>query len=57
MNWLKTIIGSKNSDNELKVKFNKQDNTWMVVRNKEIIFMGDEERCKNFIKNYGTFAH
>ena len=51
MNQLKNIIGYKSSESELKVKFSKQDNFWMVMRKTEIVFIGDEERCKDFVKN------
>ena len=51
MNWIKSIF-SKESDQQLKMKFSKQNDSWMVVRNQDIVFIGDENQCKEYMKNF-----
>jgi len=56
MNWIKSIF-SKESDHQLKMKFSKQNDSWMVLRNQDIVFIGDENQCKEYMKNFETPEH
>jgi len=51
MKWLKSIF-LKNDEQSLKLMFSSQNNSWMVVRNREILYLGDENHCQKFIKNF-----
>lgn len=35
-----------------KLKFNKEDNSWMVVKGHSIMFVGEELQCKQYMKNF-----
>ncbi len=51
MTWFETLF-SKNSKKGLKLKFSKQNDSWIVTRNQEIVFMGGEAQCKTYITNF-----
>lgn len=51
MTWIDKILTNK-QDNGLKLKFSKTNDTWMVVKNRDIVFMGAEEQCKAYIENF-----
>lgn len=53
MAWLSSIIAKvSNSQNQLSLKFSKDDNTWLVMKEYSILFMGDQTQCSAYIKNY-----
>lgn len=35
-----------------KLKFSKNENTWLVIKGHSIMFMGGEEQCKTYISNF-----
>jgi hypothetical protein len=50
MKWLKSLFSI--GRNKLKLKFNKQNNNWMVLREHEIVFMGAENECHTYLSNF-----
>lgn len=51
MTWIESIF-SKKEKGGLQLKFSKQNDTWMVVKNHDILFMGGEAQCKTYISNF-----
>ena len=51
MKWINSIF-TKQNDQSLKLKFSKKNDSWMVTRNNDIVFIGGESQCKNYIKNF-----
>ncbi|WP_162555663.1 hypothetical protein [Reichenbachiella versicolor] len=37
----------------LKLKFNKEEGIWMVLKGHSIMFMGQEEQCKTYMSQFG----
>lgn len=53
MAWLSSVIAKlSTSHNHLTLKFSKNDNTWLVMKEYSILFMGDQSQCSAYIKNY-----
>ncbi|WP_158233331.1 hypothetical protein [Reichenbachiella sp. 5M10] len=50
---LKSLF-SKNSNKEqtLKLKFSKEDNSWLVLKGHSIMFIGQQEQCKLYMSNF-----
>lgn len=44
---------SKRNEASLKLKFDKQDKTWLVLKGHSIMFMGQEDQCKTYINQFG----
>lgn len=50
---LKSIFSKHTStDKKLKLKFSKEDNSWLVLKGHSIMFIGREEQCKTYISNF-----
>ena len=35
-----------------KRKFNKEENSWVVLKGHSIMFIGGEDQCKTYINNF-----
>ena len=51
MTWFEAMF-SKKSKKGLKLKYSKKDDSWLVIRNQDIVFMGPEAQCKSYIINF-----
>lgn len=51
MKWISSIF-SKQTDETFKLKFNKKTDSWIVTRNQDIVFIGEQVQCKNYIENF-----
>ena len=45
------ILGHRNSDT-LKLKFEKADNTWYVMKGHRIMYIGEKQKCEYYIQNF-----
>lgn len=43
---------NKNNEKSLKLKFDKQDNTWVVLKGHSIMFMGQEDQCRTYMSQF-----
>ena len=53
MGWISTIF-SKPSNHKLILKFSKQNNEWMVLKKQEIIYLGTESQCNDYLRNFSS---
>ena len=44
---------NKSKQDSLKMKFDKQDKIWVVLKGQSIMFMGQQEQCKTYINQFG----
>lgn len=51
MKWINSIF-SKQSKDQLRLKFSKKNESWIVTRNQDIVFMGGESQCRNYMDNF-----
>jgi hypothetical protein len=57
MSWLSTIISKVSKPkSELRLKFSKDDNVWLVMKGHSILFMGDEVQCNVYLRNFNRRA-
>ncbi len=50
---LKSFFSKTKSDTKgLKLKFDKQDKIWQVLKGHSIMFIGQEEKCKTYMSNF-----
>lgn len=50
---LRTLFSKKNANGKgFKLKYNKEDDSWMVVKGHSIMFMGEELQCRQYLKNF-----
>ncbi len=55
MTWFSKLLAQvSNSKDQLKVKFSKEDNTWLVMRDYSIMFMGNETECSTYMRNFSS---
>ncbi|SHJ40829.1 hypothetical protein SAMN04488028_10113 [Reichenbachiella agariperforans] len=40
------------TDKKLKLKFSKEDNSWLVLKGHSIMFIGQQDQCKTYISNF-----
>jgi hypothetical protein len=53
MNWLSKIFAQPTrSNNQLILKFSKDDNTWQVMKGYSIMFIGSETACNTYMSNF-----
>ena len=51
---INALFSNKRSkEKSLKLKYNKQDNTWVVLKGHSIMFMGQQEQCKTYMNQFG----
>ena len=43
---------TKDTGKTLKLKFNKEENSWVVLKGHSIMFIGGEDQCKTYINNF-----
>ncbi|MEP2026890.1 MAG: hypothetical protein ABJH98_08895 [Reichenbachiella sp.] len=43
---------TKETSRSLKLKFNKEDKSWVVLKGHSIMFIGGEDQCKTYINNF-----
>ncbi|MEO9802196.1 MAG: hypothetical protein ABJF04_03060 [Reichenbachiella sp.] len=43
---------TKDTGKHLKLKFSKEDNSWVVLKGHSIMFIGGEDQCKTYITNF-----
>lgn len=51
MSIIKSLFSKKNNPNDLKLRFSKRENNWRVTKGHAIMYLGDEEQCKNYMNN------
>lgn len=51
MSIFKSLFSKKNNPNGLKLTFSKEENNWRVTKGHVIMYLGDEEQCKNYMNN------
>lgn len=50
---LKSLFSWKKvGENGFKLKFSKEDNSWMVLKGHSIMFIGEELQCRQYLKNF-----
>jgi len=49
MNLFKKILKPKTNTNELKIHFDKVDNSWQVKKGVSIIYIGDKTKCETYL--------
>ena len=53
MKFLKELFSNQGSNNdELKLKFDKLENNWHVMKEHAIMYIGDELTCKTYINSF-----
>ena len=53
MRFINLLLGQTQEDEgKLKLKFNKRDNIWQVLKGKSIVCMGEEVLCRRYLRNY-----
>ncbi|MEQ8417641.1 hypothetical protein [Imperialibacter roseus] len=55
MNWFSKVLAqvSKSKD-QLTLKFSKDDNTWLVMKEYSIMFIGSETACNTYMRNFAS---
>ncbi|MEP3388347.1 MAG: hypothetical protein ABJO02_09185, partial [Reichenbachiella sp.] len=43
---------TKDTSQSLKLKFNKNEKSWVVLKGHSIMFIGGEDQCKTYINNF-----
>lgn len=52
MDLIRALLFPKRSKaSQAKLKYDKEEKTWMVVKENSILFLGSEEQCQKYITN------
>lgn len=51
MNWLSKLF-SKKTNEQLVMKFSKEDNAWLVMKGYNILYIGNEPQCNAYMWNH-----
>lgn len=53
MSWLPAVLTKiLKPKSELRLKYSKDDNVWLVMKEHSILFMGDEMQCNIYLRNF-----
>lgn len=48
----KLLSKFKTNEGGFKLKFSKEDNSWVVLKGHMIMFIGEQEQCKTYMSNF-----
>lgn len=52
MEFIKSLLFSQKSrTNQAKLKYDKEEKKWMVIKEESILFLGTEEQCQKYLQN------
>ena len=51
MDFIKTLLFAKKNHNQAKLKYDKEEKKWMVMKEGSILFLGTEEQCQKYMQN------
>ncbi len=51
MEFIKTLLFPKKHRNQAKLKYDKDEKKWMVMKEGSILFLGTEEQCQKYMQN------
>ena len=52
MELIRKLLFSNTADDKLKLKYDKQEKTWIVRKGGSILYLGSEEQCKKYIAHH-----